>query len=176
MKRRLLVVAEAILGARPFVAGPRFMLSSLACWYCWSNPTLACLSTVRLSVTPRELPAGARRSGCAPGRSIVLGKARWVSHQLPAISRWLSAVGCMVLFGSISMLGRRVVRTPRYRHPATHARVLYPSTSATTKIFATAKIKNFWRWSHGSTLAGIPYGGAGGARRWRYNLVFKIPS
>jgi hypothetical protein len=25
-------------------------------------------------------------------------------------------------------------------------------------------------------LAGIPYGGAGGARRWRYNLVFKIPS
>jgi len=124
MKRRLLVVAEAILGARPFVAGPRFMLSSLACWYCWSNPTLACLSTVRLSVTPRELPAGARRSGCAPGRSIVLGKARWVSHQLPAISLWLSAVGCMVLFGSISMLGRRVVRTPLLPPPG------YPCASA----------------------------------------------
>jgi len=48
-----------------------------------------------------------------------------VSRQLPAISLWLSAVGRIVLFGSISMLGRRVVQTPRYRHPATYARVLY---------------------------------------------------
>jgi len=71
MKRRLLVVAEVILGARPFVVGSRFMLSSLACWHCWTNPILAGFSTVRLSITPRGSLAEARRSGCASGRSIV---------------------------------------------------------------------------------------------------------
>ena len=92
---------------------------------------------VSLSLTPSSLfivrkahELGSRfhkanQSGCAPARITVLGNAKRVSRQLPAISLWLSAVGRMILFGSISMLGRCVVRTPRDRPPGTHARVLY---------------------------------------------------